>query len=463
MDLLKPDPVTEVNNDEVEVKDEDEDLEALRMAALNSIKPKKPSGYVLQKHPVRNNLVSIVTVEPPEKKERNSVSASSAEGKFSRFKDKDDDEEESEESESEYSEYSEYETVTDDDEPAEDVQERDKNGSGIPSQQREKVPDDVLQLDASAEMDELLFEGDDEDDKEKEEKNKKKKTKKVRVVKRRKKVKRRPLSPLSPPPPTQNQQQQQQQQQQQPHLHQHHHHHHRRSPPPYYRPHHHRSRSPMMRSRSPPLYHHHQQRPRSRSRSRSPPRRSRSPRCTSPGCRYGARSRSPYYSPLRRPPPRGYYPRSRSPPPRRSYSPRPPPRHSRSPRPRGHSPPRPARGSPPPLTDKSKSLPPPEMKSNGEKVKPAAAAEVETEADREERLFQERLKNAANEEEKQKMIARREKFSNKISPQDSNYKKKISLKSLNANKSPQRTVLGKFLLFTCGAKPPEELYSKVSI
>ena len=72
-DLLKP----EIEEEEKGADDEaggeggdDDELEALRLAALNSIRPKKkvevppppqPStGFELKKHPVRNNLVAIV-------------------------------------------------------------------------------------------------------------------------------------------------------------------------------------------------------------------------------------------------------------------------------------------------------------------------------------------------------------------------------------------------------------------
>ena len=67
-DLLKPDiePATaavEGKGDDEGGEDDDE-LEALRLAALNSIRPKKnseqPTGFELKKHPVRNNLVAIV-------------------------------------------------------------------------------------------------------------------------------------------------------------------------------------------------------------------------------------------------------------------------------------------------------------------------------------------------------------------------------------------------------------------
>ena len=59
LDLLKPDPPMEA------IKGEEEDeLEALRLAALKSIKPKK-SSYKVQAHPVRSNLLSIVPVEEP--------------------------------------------------------------------------------------------------------------------------------------------------------------------------------------------------------------------------------------------------------------------------------------------------------------------------------------------------------------------------------------------------------------
>ena len=64
LELLKPDPpidnATE-NND-----GEEADLEALRQAALLSIRPKK-SAFKVQAHPVRANLLSIVPVEEEEK------------------------------------------------------------------------------------------------------------------------------------------------------------------------------------------------------------------------------------------------------------------------------------------------------------------------------------------------------------------------------------------------------------
>ena len=63
-DLLKPEiePAADERGDEGGGDDEDE-LEALRLAALNSIRPKKNTeltGFELKKHPVRNNLVAIV-------------------------------------------------------------------------------------------------------------------------------------------------------------------------------------------------------------------------------------------------------------------------------------------------------------------------------------------------------------------------------------------------------------------
>ena len=60
LELLRPDPPLE----QTEAKDdgEDNELEALRMAALASIRPKK-SSYKVQAHPVRSNLLSIVPVE----------------------------------------------------------------------------------------------------------------------------------------------------------------------------------------------------------------------------------------------------------------------------------------------------------------------------------------------------------------------------------------------------------------
>ena len=63
LDLLKPDPPL------AEIKAEEEDeLEALRLAALRSIKPKKPN-FKVQSHPVRQNLLSIVPVEEEKKKQ----------------------------------------------------------------------------------------------------------------------------------------------------------------------------------------------------------------------------------------------------------------------------------------------------------------------------------------------------------------------------------------------------------
>ena len=69
-DLLKPEIEEEeekgVDEDGGEGEGDDDELEALRLAALNSIRPKKkaepplPSGFELKKHPVRNNLVAIV-------------------------------------------------------------------------------------------------------------------------------------------------------------------------------------------------------------------------------------------------------------------------------------------------------------------------------------------------------------------------------------------------------------------
>ena len=46
---------------------EEADLEALRQAALLSIRPKK-SAFKVQAHPVRNNLLSIIPVEEDEEK-----------------------------------------------------------------------------------------------------------------------------------------------------------------------------------------------------------------------------------------------------------------------------------------------------------------------------------------------------------------------------------------------------------
>ena len=58
----------------IDVGEEDE-LEALRMAAIASMRPKK-SSYKVQAHPVRSNLLSIVPVEDqPESKKPNLFSA----------------------------------------------------------------------------------------------------------------------------------------------------------------------------------------------------------------------------------------------------------------------------------------------------------------------------------------------------------------------------------------------------
>ena len=68
-DLLKPEKVEEEEEKDADEGGDDDELEALRLAALNSIRPKKkvevpppqPStGFELKKHPVRNNLVAIV-------------------------------------------------------------------------------------------------------------------------------------------------------------------------------------------------------------------------------------------------------------------------------------------------------------------------------------------------------------------------------------------------------------------
>ena len=73
----------------------EDDLEALRMAALASMKPKK-SVYKVQAHPVRSNLLSIVPVEPEVVKQKPvlkpapakpSLPASPRDSKFSRFAD----------------------------------------------------------------------------------------------------------------------------------------------------------------------------------------------------------------------------------------------------------------------------------------------------------------------------------------------------------------------------------------
>ena len=68
-ELMKPETVEEEKGvDEGGEDGDDDELEALRLAALNSIRPKKKAeappppttGFELKKHPVRNNLVAIV-------------------------------------------------------------------------------------------------------------------------------------------------------------------------------------------------------------------------------------------------------------------------------------------------------------------------------------------------------------------------------------------------------------------
>ena len=66
LELLKPDPPID-NDDSTENNAEEADLEALRQAALLSIRPKK-SAFKVQAHPVRNNLLSIIPVEEDEEK-----------------------------------------------------------------------------------------------------------------------------------------------------------------------------------------------------------------------------------------------------------------------------------------------------------------------------------------------------------------------------------------------------------
>lgn len=59
-DLLKPDPETQATD---QAQDEDEeDLEALRLAALSTIKAKKPA-YVVQAHAKNQNLLAIIPVD----------------------------------------------------------------------------------------------------------------------------------------------------------------------------------------------------------------------------------------------------------------------------------------------------------------------------------------------------------------------------------------------------------------
>ena len=404
LELLKPDPPLEAEKDE----EAEEDLEALRMAALMSIKPKK-SAYKVQAHPVRSNLLSIVPVEPEQSKAENDPKAAQpvisqrpnrgneerGSSKFDRVRDRSFS---PSESESEYEEIEVEEEVTASESENETSKNENETGeengnSKAVKKQISTEPNDILSIDCTDEVDEFTnFLNEFED--ELKDKPKAKKTKKIMVKKRVKKEKM--------------------------------------------------SRRPRMRSRSPrstsPRY---SRGPRPRSRSRSPYRRRLSPRrrYTPP-----RRSRSPYRyrRSSRSPPPR----RSRSPYARRSPSPyrrrSPPRRFSRS---RSRSPkyynkhhrtptlsPEPARAGSAPRTDhrqnrsqstdkqdlsKSKSLPP----SQHEKQKGHKKSKED--------LDEEKLKRLPS-PEREKLLQRKKKFETNV-PVKATAKKIISLKR---NESP---------------------------
>lgn len=437
-DLLKPDPVVE----ERVAEDEEEDLEALRLAALNSIKPKNSAPAVVKSHPSRNNLLSIVPAgtnhearpirvpprtgipalnpviipdfsRPPPGYRHDDIVDKFVSDNYKKLgqhhRNIPEKQRVDEEEVSEYEEYSEYETVTDDESGGEDDNEA-NNADGKEKsdadrsktdtikvkkiQSVDETDPDVLLVDCAEEEDEfnsLLKEFESEE--KKEQKKKEKKTKKVRVVKKRRIVK--PLRDRTPQSLLGR----------------------RQSPLPWDRYQSHRSRSPYgspyrsgTSKRSPPTssttYRRHPS-PR-RSRSPLPSRRSRSPHC---------RRQSPHY-------PRDSY-----------YS---PPKRLRSP-PRGESAPRifdkrplsKEKDSLPPRRrleedSKSKSLPPSHMdKKNGQRGDDSKS-EAEKEAAKEAE-FQERLKRLPT-PDREKVLARRQRFANASIPGEV-VKKVISLKA----------------------------------
>ncbi len=442
--LIKPEPIDDEVAVKVEQDDDDDDLEALRLAALNSMKPRKPK-YELKAHPVRNNLVSIVIAPDPPPKV---VTRDEVEGQQKTKDDADTPEASTapdpkatpdakskasgintdSSDESEYEEYSEYVT----DSQAEDSEaEKDKEGTGAAAVKPKAAPtnrqvsraedDDVLQLEDD-EFTSLLNEFE-EDLKEKkpEAGAAKKEKKKKRVVKRRKKVKK----PVEV----------------------------RNKPSDKYA----RSRSPMGRRRSPP------------SRYGSPgggyrprygsPSRRRSP--YSPGYVRGRnRSPSPYtrhrygLSPSRRtysPPTRRY---SRSPPPHSSRYRRrtPTPDRYRFERRRGGSAPRNEEGREAskngdeerrrPLggaDEHSKSLPPRSREDRQRNGKSDAEIEAEkkAKAEKEEADFQARLKLLPS-PDREKVLARRKRFQEARNAEIDATSKKISLKSVNARNEEER-------------------------
>jgi len=432
LELLKPDPPLE-QKAEAKIQDvgEEDELEALRMAAIASMRPKK-SSYKVQAHPVRSNLLSIVPVEDqPESKKpklfsavilpnkRNSESpGKNTTSKFNRHNDENNESSDLSSSEEEI-EVEEEVTAT---ESESEEQSTTKKGeeessktaateapSGVVKKQISIEPDDVLKIDCTDEVDEFTnFLNEFEDDLKspavtaegqtkaaaKNTANNKggPKPKKTKIILVKKKVKKNRNQGSKAAPEARSRSQ--------------------------------RSRSPNMRRRS-----------RSPRRRRTPPR----------GGRYSPYRRSP--SPYRRrrysrsPSPRGRYrPRSRSP---RSYRspPRRPMRRSRSPTSpnrRGGSAPRHmirsrsgSREKSPtnkkegdPKQDKSKSLPPSRVDSqNGGKKNSSNKQSAEEKAAFE---AEEKLKKLPT-PEREKLLQRRKKFEGNM-PLKSFAGKKISLK-----------------------------------
>jgi len=431
LELLKPDPPLE-QKAEAKIQDvgEEDELEALRMAAIASMRPKK-SSYKVQAHPVRSNLLSIVPVEDqPESKKpklfsavilpntkRNSESPgkNTTTSKFNRHNDENNESSDLSSSEEEIEVEEEVTATESESEEQSTTKKGDEESSkttapsGVVKKQVSIEPDDVLKIDCTDEVDEFTnFLNEFEDDlkspavtaegQAKAAANntannkggpKPKKTKIILVKKKVKKI-RNQGSKAAPGARSRSQ----------------------------------RSRSPNMRRRS-----------RSPRRRRTPPR----------GGRYSPYRRSP--SPYRRrrysrsPSPRGRYrPRSRSP---RSYRspPRRPMRRSRSPTSptrRGGSAPRHmirsrsgSREKSPtnkkegdPKQDKSKSLPPSRVDSqNGGKKNSSNKQSAEEKAAHE---AEEKLKKLPT-PEREKLLQRRKKFEGNV-PLKSVAGKKISLK-----------------------------------
>lgn len=399
LELLKPDPPLEVQND----ANEEEDLEALRMAALASMRPKK-TAFKVQAHPVRSNLLSIVPVEddkvelPKEsfvvkpfkaKSEAPLVrsSGSPAKNKFSRF----DSDRSSEESESEEEIEVEEEVTATESEGEEKAEEKpsEKKPSQLKTQLSE--PDDVLNVDCSEEVDEFTNFLNEFEDELKEPKKPAVKPKKTKIIIVKKKVKK-----SRPAPKSDNDK--------------------------------HGKVVNRDRSRTPPRYR------------RTPPRRySPRSRYSPPPYRRGSRSPSPFRR-RRSPFPRKY---SRSPSPRRYRHPRP---HSRSPHRRSPpnrskrtptlSPePRVARGGSAPrqgrdfpshnqkkdvrIEDKSKSLPPPRNDESNAKASKVSEEEKALKA------AEDKLKSLPS-PERERLLQRRKKFESNMIVQPE--AKKISLK-----------------------------------